>query len=97
MVNTKFFYSELFYNVKKRADKDEILNMTLEPVFKHIGESKYGSDSKDNFSELFDNINVNRNKPGATVVKGNTNLGKLMNGIASMGLGHYKDNYIDDL
>src|SRR5699024_6903438 len=42
LVNTKGFFilpSELFCNVKKRADKDENLNMTLESVFKHIEES----------------------------------------------------------
>lgn len=98
LVNTKGFFilpSELFCNVKKRADKDENLNMTLESVFKHIEESAKGSDSEDNFSGLFDDIDVNSNKLGATVAKRNANLVKLMNGIASMGLGNYKDNSID--
>lgn len=98
LVNTKGFFilpSELFCNVKKRADKDENLNMTLESVFKHIEESAKGSESEDNFSGLFDDIDVNSNKLGATVAKRNANLVKLMNGIASMGLGNYKDNSID--
>ena len=98
LVNTKGFFilpSELFCNVKKRADKDENLNMTLESVFKHIEESAKGSESEDNFSGLFDDIDVNSNKLGATVAKRNSNLVKLMNGIASMGLGNYKDNSID--
>lgn len=98
LVNTKGFFilpSELFCNVKKRADKDENLNMTLESVFKHIEESAKGSDSEDNFSGLFDDIDVNSNKLGATVAKRNANLVKLMNGIAGMGLGNYKDNSID--
>lgn len=98
LVKTKGFFilpSELFCNVKKRADKDENLNMTLESVFKHIEESAKGSDSEDNFSGLFDDIDVNSNKLGATVAKRNANLVKLMNGIASMGLGNYKDNSID--
>lgn len=98
LVKTKGFFilpSELFCNVKKRADKDENLNMTLESVFKHIEESAKGSESEDNFSGLFDDIDVNSNKLGATVAKRNANLVKLMNGIASMGLGNYKDNSID--
>ena len=98
MVKTKGFFilpSELFCNVKKRADKDENLNMTLESVFKHIEESAKGSESEDNFSGLFDDIDVNSNKLGASVAKRNANLEKLMDGIADMQLGNYKDNSID--
>ncbi len=98
LVKTKGFFilpSELFCNVKKRADKDENLNMTLESVFKHIEESAKGSESEDNFSGLFDDIDVNSNKLGASVAKRNANLEKLMDGIADMQLGNYKDNSID--
>ena len=98
MIKTKGFFilpSELFCNVKARAEKDENLNMTLEAAFRHIEESAKGSASEDNFAGLFDDIDVNSNKLGATVAKRNANLVKLMNGIADMKLGDYKDNSID--
>ena len=98
LVQTKGFFilpSELFCNVRKRAASDENLNMTLEAVFNHIEESAKGSESEDNFSGLFDDIDVNSNKLGATVAKRNANLVKLIKGVADMQLGNYKDNSID--
>lgn len=98
LVQTKGFFilpSELFCNVRKKASSDENLNMTLESVFNHIEESAKGSESEDNFAGLFDDIDVNSNKLGATVAKRNDKLIKLMDGIANMKLGNYKDNSID--
>jgi len=98
LVKTKGFFilpSELFCNVRKRAASDENLNMTLEAVFNHIEESAKGSDSEDNFAGLFDDIDVNSNKLGATVAKRNANLVKLIEGVAAMGLRNYKQNSID--
>ncbi len=98
LVQTKGFFilpSELFCNVKKRAADDENLNMTLEAVFHHIEESAKGSESEDNFAGLFDDIDVNSNKLGATVARRNANLVKLIDGVADMKLGDYKDNTID--
>lgn len=98
LVQTKGFFilpSELFCNVRKKASSDENLNMTLEAVFRHIEESAKGSDSEDDFAGLFDDIDVNSNKLGATVAKRNANLVKLMDGIANMKLGNYKDHSID--
>lgn len=98
LVQTKGFFilpSELFCNVRKKAANDENLNMTLEATFNHIEESAKGSESEDNFAGLFDDIDVNSNKLGATVAKRNANLVKLIEGVANMGLGNYKDNSID--
>ena len=98
MVQTKGFFilpSELFCNVRKNAAQDENLNMTLEAAFRHIEESAKGSDSEANFSGLFDDMDVNSNKLGATVAKRNAKLVKLMDGVADMKLGNYKDNSID--
>lgn len=98
LVKTKGFFilpSELFCNVRKRAASDENLNMTLEASFNHIEESAKGNESEDNFAGLFDDIDVNSNKLGATVAKRNANLVKLIEGVANMGLGNYKDNSID--
>ena len=98
LVQTKGFFilpSELFCNVRKYAAQDENLNMTLETAFRHIEESAKGSESEDNFAGLFDDMDVNSNKLGATVAKRNANLVKLMDGVADMKLGNYKDNTID--
>ena len=98
LVKTKGFFilpSELFCNVKEKAKKDENLNMTLETVFKHIEESAKGSESEENFAGLFDDIDVNSNKLGATVAKRNAKLVKLIEGVADMNLGNYKESSID--
>ena len=98
LVNTKGFFilpSQLFENVLKRAAADENLNETLEKVFKSVEASAQGTDSEANFKGLFDDIDVNSNKLGATVAKRNEKLVKLMSGIANMKLGDYKNNTID--
>lgn len=98
MVNTKGFFilpSELFRNVRKRAAQDENLNMTLESVFKNIESSAEGTDSEASFKGLFDDLDVNSNKLGATVKNRNDKLVRLLNGIDEMELGNYQDNSID--
>jgi len=98
LVGEKGFFilpSELFENVRKRAAADANLNETLESVFKNIEASAQGTESEANFKGLFDDIDVNSNKLGATVAKRNERLVKLMNGVADMKLGDYKDNTID--
>lgn len=98
LVETKGFFilpSELFENVRKKAENDENLNETLEKVFKNIENSAIGSLSEDRFKGLFDDIDVNSNKLGGSVSKRNERLVKLINGIYDMKLGDYKDNTID--
>lgn len=98
MVKIKGFFilpSQLFVNIRKRADSDENLNETLENVFNAIESSAQGTDSEDDFKGLFDDVDVNSNKLGATVAKRNEKLVKLLNGIGDMKLGNYKDNTID--
>lgn len=98
MVKTKGFFilpSELFCRVRENAAKDENLNVTLKTIFNNIEGSTKGSESEDNFSGLFDDIDVNSNKLGATVGKRNANLVKLIEGVANMKLGNYKDSSID--
>ena len=87
--------SELFANVCKRAREDENLNETLEKIFNNIENSAKGAESEDDFSGLFDDIDVNSNKLGATVTKRNEKLVKILEGIASINLGNYQDNQID--
>lgn len=98
LVATKGFFilpSELFVNVRKNAANDENLNETLEKVFHNIEESAKGTPSEEDFSGLFDDIDVNSNKLGATVAKRNDKLVKLLDGIGNMNLGNYQDNTID--
>ena len=101
IVKEKGFFilpSQLFVNVLEKAQKDNTdLNEKLAKIFKEIEGSALGSDSEDDFKGLFDDIDVNSNKLGATVIKRNEMLVKLMNGIASMNLGNgdYSDNSID--
>ena len=74
LVETKGFFilpSELFENLLKRASRDENLNETLEQIFKNIEASAHGTPSEQNFKGLFDDIDVNSNKLGATVAKRN--------------------------
>ncbi len=98
MINTKGFFilpSELFCNLRKRAKDDENLNVTLETILKHIEDSAKGTQSEKNFSGLFEDIDVNSNKLGKTVAERNEKLVKLLDGIAAMELGDYKNHNID--
>ena len=98
LVKEKGFFilpSELFENVVKKAKEDENLNETLEKIFNNIENSAKGAESEDDFSGLFDDIDVNSNKLGATVGKRNEKLVKILEGIESINLGKYQDNKID--
>ena len=97
LVETKGFFilpSELFENVRKNAARDENLNETLEGVFKNIESSAHGTSSEVDFKGLFDDIDVNSNKLGATVAERNDRLVKLMDGATLTSLS-YKENEID--
>jgi len=98
LIATKGFFilpSELFVNVRKRADKDENLNVTLDTIFKNIENSASGTESESDLKGLFDDIDVNSNKLGGTVAKRNENLVNLLNGVGDMKLGDYQENTID--
>lgn len=94
----KGFYilpSELFVNVRKRARSDANLNETLSKVFHNIEQSAKGASSEDDLKGLFDDLDVNSNKLGATVEKRNQQLVKLLDAIGDLQLGNYTDNTID--
>ncbi len=98
LVKEKGFFikpSELFANVCARAAEDPNLNETLERVFRNIEESAQGSESEADIAGLFDDFDVNSVKLGNTVLKRNAKLVKLLNGIANMDLGDYRDRTID--
>lgn len=77
------------------SDLDENLNEKLQEIFKNIEASAIGSPSEENFKGLFDDIDVNSNKLGPTVIKRNKRLKRLITVIGDMDLGNYQDNSID--
>src|SRR5574344_1901091 len=97
-IKEKGFYSlpsELFINVKSRAKNDPNLNETLSVVFKNIENSAKGASSEDDLRGLFDDIDVNSNKLGATVAKRNELLTRIIEAIGDLKLGDYQDNTND--
>ena len=79
--------SELFQNVRTRAEADTNLNETLARIFKNIEGSAMGTESESDMKGLFSDIDVNSPKLGATVSKRNELLTKLMQKIGAMDLG----------
>lgn len=98
MVKTKGFFilpSQLFVNVRRMAKSNPDLNEMLEKTFKAIERSALGSAGEANFKGLFDDIDVNSNKLGASIERRNEKLVKLLDSIGDMKLGNYQDNTID--
>jgi len=87
--------SELFENVQKNAKNDENLNETVARVFKNIESSALGTPSENDLKGLFDDLDINSNKLGATVVNRNEALTKLLNAIGDLNLGTFQENKID--
>jgi len=88
-VQEKGFYilpSALFTNVVRRAKNDANLNETLADIFKDIENSAKGTESENDIKGLFDDLDVNSNKLGATVEKRNAALVKLLNAIGDLKL-----------
>lgn len=101
-VMEKGFYilpSELFANVRQKARHDANLNETLSRIFVDIEASAKGSDSEYDFKGLFDDLDVNASKLGATVAKRNEKLVKLLDAIGDLplsnGAGSFSRNSID--
>ncbi|MCX5778757.1 MAG: type I restriction-modification system subunit M [Elusimicrobia bacterium] len=97
-VKEKGFYilpSQLFVNIRKNARNDANFNETLTKVFRNIENSAKGASSEDDIKGLFDDLDVNSNKLGATVEKRNQKLTKLFESIGDLQLGNYSDNTID--
>lgn len=89
IVEEKGFFiapDELFQSVLKRAPHDENLNETLSRVFKNIEASAIGTSSENDLRGLFDDIDVNSTKLGATVAQRNDKLVKIMEAIGGLKL-----------
>lgn len=80
---------------EERAAFLENLNVTLRTIFDAIQGSAQGTASETNFAGLFADFDVNSNKLGATTVKRNEKLERLLFGVADMRLGDVQDHDID--
>jgi type I restriction enzyme M protein len=87
--------SELFTNVRALAKGDSNLNETMARVFRNIEGSAVGSPSEYDLKGLFDDLDVNSNKLGSSVVKRNEALVKLLDAIGDLSLGEFSANSID--
>lgn len=87
--------SELFVNVRSGAKNDPNLNETLAVVFENIENSAKGFDSENDIKGLFDDLDVNSNKLGATVAKRNEKMVKLLDVIGDFKLGDYQETNTD--
>lgn len=88
-VDEKGFYilpTELFANVRKRAQDDLNLNEILSRVFANIEDSATDTDSEDKFKGLFDDLDVDSPKLGSTVIERNEKLVKLLDAIGDLPL-----------
>lgn len=100
LIQEKGFFilpSELFCNVRARAEKDENLNETLAGVFAHIESSAADGEAENDFSGLFDDFDVNSKSIGETVAKRNKVLVELLNGVSKMPLFSNDDGINPDL
>lgn len=86
--------SELFCNIRKNAERNENLNVTISNVFNNIEASARGTASEDDVKGLFDDFTID-NKLGNTVDERNKKLVKMLNAIGDLQLGDYQDNNID--
>ena len=86
--------SELFCNVRKGAQYNDNLNITISNVFNNIEASARGTASENNVKGLFDDFTID-NKLGNTVDERNQKLVKMLNAIGDLKLGDYQDNNID--
>ena len=88
--------SHLFRNVQKNAPHDKDLNISLTNVFKEIEESARGTETESDFSNLFEDMDFSSvTRLSVTVGERNARLVKLLDGVASMKLGDFKNNTID--
>ena len=89
-VQTKGYFilpSQLFQNVVKTVDADENLNETLSAIFRAVEASALGTESEDDLRGLFSDFSVDNSALGATVIKRNQLLAKVLKTVAQMDLG----------
>ena len=86
---------ELFCNLHAGIYTDKNLSETLKKIFQNIENSAKGTESEKAVRGLFDDFEFKSSKLGATQSERNKKLAKLIDSIANMKLGLYKDSTID--
>lgn len=87
--------SQLFSNVVKNARNNENLNVDLANIFKDIEGSANGYPSENDIKGLFEELDITSNKLGNTVNEKNRRLLDILEGIASINFGNFRENDID--
>lgn len=97
-IRTKGYFiypSQLFENVVKNASLNESLNTDLATIFAEIESSALGYPSEDDIKGLFADFDTTSNRLGNTVAEKNQRLRAVLNGVADLNFGDFKDNQID--
>ena len=97
-IKTKGYFiypSQLFANVAKGANANESLNTDLAKIFAEIESSANGYPSEQDIKGLFADFDTTSNRLGNTVKDKNKNLAKVLNRVAELDFGDFKDNQID--
>lgn len=87
--------SQLFQNVVRTARKNENLNTDLANIFKSIEASAIGFKSEDDIKGLFEDLDTTSNRLGGSVKEKNERLTSILEGIAGINFGNFRDNEID--
>lgn len=91
-----FIYpSQLFKNVVKNASNNANLNTDLDQIFKSIEGSAAGFESEQDIKGLFADFDTTSNRLGNSVADKNRRLAAVLNGVAGLDFGDFKDNHID--
>ncbi|QZX49325.1 type I restriction-modification system subunit M [Mycoplasma sp. E35C] len=99
-----FIYpSELFSNVKKSLFDEtagggynlENLNEKLTKVFLNIQRSSSSLTRENNFTEIFNEIKLDSNKIGSSVIERNENIKNIIDKIWNMNFSYLNNNYVD--
>lgn len=98
LIQEKGFFilpSKLFKNVAKNCRNDLNLNETLDNIFKGIEASAIGTQSENDIKGLFNDVNVNNDKLGNSVIERNKRLSGILEAINEMQLGDFHGHNID--
>lgn len=87
--------SQLFQNVVRTARKNENLNTDLANIFKSIEASAIGFKSEDDIKGLFEDLDTTSNRLGGSVKEKNDRLTSILEGIAGINFGNFRENEID--
>jgi type I restriction enzyme M protein len=76
--------AEMFAEVAKNADQNTNLNTDLDAIFEHIQKSTLGTESEDDFENLFSEIDLASSKLGRTLTDRNKLIAKVLGHLAQI-------------